>query len=97
MQALIGKTGKMSLKRRIQELDVNKLKEQTVLRAKALLKDIKLEDVVIISAGAATFYTWVRHFLHTVVRRYVSFSHILAVSFDFPVGVSLLKHDLEHL
>jgi len=49
----------MSLKRRIQELDVNKLTEKTVKRTKALLSNIKLEDVVIISAGAATFYTWV--------------------------------------
>ena len=59
VQALIGKTGKQSLKRRIQILDVNKLKEETVKKAKELLKDIKLEDVVTISAGAATFYSWV--------------------------------------
>lgn len=58
VQALIGKTGKMSLKRRIQELEVSKLKEDTVLRTKALLKDINLEDIVVISAGAATFYSW---------------------------------------
>ncbi|WAR15075.1 HIL-like protein [Mya arenaria] len=58
VQAVIGKTGKMSLKRRIQELDVNKLKAETVMRTKALLRDIKLEDIVIISAGAATFYNW---------------------------------------
>ena len=60
VQAVIGKTGKMSLKRRIQDLDVNTLNENTVLRTKSLLKDIKLEDIVIISAGAATFYNWVR-------------------------------------
>lgn len=59
VQALIGKTGKQSLKRRIQLLDVNKLKDETVKSAKDLLNDIKLEDVVIISAGAATFYSWV--------------------------------------
>ncbi|XP_053379649.1 lim and transglutaminase domain protein ltd-1-like isoform X2 [Mercenaria mercenaria] len=58
VQALIGKTGKVSLKRRIQELDVNKLKEDTVSRTKALLKNINIEDIVIISAGAATFYSW---------------------------------------
>lgn len=58
VQALIGKTGKQSLKRRIQVLDVNKLKEDTVKNAKELLKDIRLEDVVTISAGAATFYSW---------------------------------------
>lgn len=55
---LIGKTGKVSLKRRIQELDVNKLKADTVNRTKALLKELQLEDIVIISAGAATFYQW---------------------------------------
>ena len=59
VQALIGKIGKESLKRRIQVLNVNKLKEDTVNRAKRLLEDIRLEDVVVISAGAATFYSWV--------------------------------------
>ena len=38
---------------------MNKLKEETVKNAKELLKDIRLEDVVTISAGAATFYSWV--------------------------------------
>ncbi|XP_052211940.1 lim and transglutaminase domain protein ltd-1-like [Dreissena polymorpha] len=58
VQAVIGKTGKMSLKRRIQELDVNKLTADMVMRTKALLRDIRLEDIVIISAGAATFFNW---------------------------------------
>ena len=59
VKALIGQMGKESLKRRIQKANVNKLKEETVNSAKKLLKDIRLEDVVVISAGAATFYSWV--------------------------------------
>ncbi|KAL4221274.1 hypothetical protein ACF0H5_019537 [Mactra antiquata] len=58
VQALVGKTGKLSLKRRIQELNVNKLKDDQVQRTKAMLKDIRLEDIVVISAGAATFFGW---------------------------------------
>lgn len=58
VQMLIGKTGKQSLKRRIQEVDVNRLTHDTLKKAKNMLKDIKLEDIVIISCGAATFYSW---------------------------------------
>jgi hypothetical protein len=81
VQALIGKTGKVSLKRRIQEIDLNKLKADTVNRTKALLKDIRMEDIVIVSAGAATFYSWVRKWILDKTIYYITTS--LAFAFYF--------------
>ena len=51
----------MSLKRRIKDLNVNELREDVVAKTKAILKHIHLEDMVTISAGGATFYSWVKH------------------------------------
>lgn len=59
MQALVGKTGKESLKRRCLELKTDSLTDNIVQRAKALLEKFALDEVRDISAGAATFYVWV--------------------------------------
>lgn len=60
MQALVGKTGKESLKRRCLELKSDALKLGVVKRGKTLLGSFELDDVRDISAGAATFFVWVR-------------------------------------
>ena len=59
MVVLIGKTGKESLKRRVSEFKVDKLKIQMALQAKKILSKFDLADVRTVSSGAATFYAWV--------------------------------------
>ena len=63
MQALVGKTGKESLKRRCLELKSDSLAASVAKRGKTLLGKFELDDVRDISAGAATFYVWVSHIL----------------------------------
>ncbi|XP_064626175.1 apical junction molecule-like [Lineus longissimus] len=58
VQALVGKTGKESLKRRCLGLDAAKLDLTAAKRAKILLSQFKLDEVRDVSAGAATFYVW---------------------------------------
>ncbi|KAL3861287.1 hypothetical protein ACJMK2_007329 [Sinanodonta woodiana] len=60
IQAIIGRTGKESLKRKIQELDLNKLGIDIALGAKKLTRGLELDKVVQLSAGAATFLAWKR-------------------------------------
>ena len=63
VQALVGKTGKESLKRRCLELKSDSLTANVAKRGKTLLGKFELDDVRDISAGAATFYVWVSHIL----------------------------------
>lgn len=60
MQALVGKTGKEGLKRRCLECEPGKLNQEAAMRAKQLFLMFGLDDVRDVSAGAATFYVWVR-------------------------------------
>ena len=55
----MGKTGKESLKRRITEFDVGKLKVTVAQRARAKIRAFELDFIRDVSAGAATFYVWV--------------------------------------
>ena len=59
VQALVGKTGKESLKRRCIECKPEKIPLAPAKRAKVLLEEYDLEEVRDVSAGAATFYVWV--------------------------------------
>ena len=59
MQALIGKTGKEGLKRRVLECDPNKIKVEAAARTKVLLQEFDLEEIRDVSAGAAVFFAWV--------------------------------------
>ncbi|KAK3781008.1 hypothetical protein RRG08_046312 [Elysia crispata] len=58
VQALVGKTGKESLKRRCLELDASTLQDTIARRAQKLLGKLELDEVRDISAGAATFFVW---------------------------------------
>jgi len=60
VQALIGKTGKESLKRRVSEFDVDKLPLSLAGKVKDLLKNYNHNEIRDTSHGAATFYVWVR-------------------------------------
>ena len=57
---LIGRTGKVSLKRLVAEFNVENLKIDTALQAYLILKKFTLDDVRDVSVGVATFYVWVR-------------------------------------
>ncbi|XP_074641536.1 uncharacterized protein LOC141899249 isoform X2 [Tubulanus polymorphus] len=58
VQALVGKTGKESLKRRCLGLDASKLDINIARKAKMYFTQFDLEQVRDVSAGAATFYVW---------------------------------------
>ena len=60
IQTLLGKTGKEGLKRRIGQIKITDIDNTIAKRASALLSDVDLEFIRDISAGAATFYVWVR-------------------------------------
>lgn len=62
MQALIGKTGKEGLKRRVMEADPNKVSPETAKKVKGILSAFDLEQVRDVSAGAAVFFAWVSSF-----------------------------------
>ncbi|OWF45838.1 Kyphoscoliosis peptidase [Mizuhopecten yessoensis] len=59
VQAIIGRTGKESLKRRINEFDINTLPLDVALGAKKMIGKTDLADIKTTSQGAATFYVWV--------------------------------------
>ncbi|KAK7100159.1 trichohyalin-like [Littorina saxatilis] len=67
VQALVGKTGKESLKRRCLELKSDALKLGVVKRGKTLLGSFELDDVRDISAGAATFFVWATAIIEDVM------------------------------
>ncbi|GFO37104.1 trichohyalin-like [Plakobranchus ocellatus] len=58
VQALVGRTGKESLKRRCLSLEASTLQETIARRAQRLLGNLELDEVRDISAGAATFFVW---------------------------------------
>jgi len=60
IQTLLGKTGKEGLKRRIGQIKITDIDNTIAKRASALLSDVDLEFIRDISAGAATFYVWVK-------------------------------------
>ena len=59
VQGIIGKTGKESLKRRCEEFNMDNVPLDVALGSRHLLKDISIDQVRKVSAGAATFYVWV--------------------------------------
>ena len=56
---MIGKTGKVSLKRRIKEFRVDLLSIELAVTAKCVYEKFSKTEVRDTSAGAATFYVWV--------------------------------------
>ncbi|XP_066286953.1 uncharacterized protein [Branchiostoma lanceolatum] len=56
--ALIGKTGKQSLKRRVKNCEPANISPDTAAEAKQCLGDLSLDGVRDQSSGAATFYVW---------------------------------------
>ena len=65
----MGKTGKESLKRRVNECEPDKIKQETGERVEAILRQYDLQTINEASRGAAVFYVWVRS---SSVERHVS-------------------------
>ena len=59
VQIILGKMGKESIKRKLQELKVEKIPLDVALGARDLIRDFTLDQVRMVSAGGATFYVWV--------------------------------------
>merc|ERR1719402_74385 len=58
MQALLGKTGPSSLKRRIQSHDQKNVGDETLAKVEKLLATVDFAEVQNLSEGAAIFYSW---------------------------------------
>ena len=71
---LLGRTGKEGLKRQCTTLDATTINQVAAsLADKKYISKHDLESVTDISAGAATFYVWVRSLFYLIVR--ISVSH----------------------
>lgn len=61
---MIGKTGREALKKRVESFDLRGVPPEALNRAKEILDQYDLSIVQDASAGAATFYLWVRLIAH---------------------------------
>lgn len=57
---MVGRTGKENLKRMCLGLNALTVEVQRAKRVRELLKNFELDEIRDVSAGAATFYVWVR-------------------------------------
>lgn len=75
VQALLGKTGKEGLKRQVTSLDPVKVSDSVAdYTEDQYLKEHQLDTIRDVSAGAATFYVWVRNIQYPNLDRYVLIS-----------------------
>lgn len=75
VQIALGKLGKDSIKRKIQELKVNDIPLDVALGARDLIRDFTLDQVRMVSAGGATFYIWVRGLTEEIEKRNAEIVH----------------------
>eukprot|EP00058_Branchiostoma_floridae_P002746 XP_002588234.1 hypothetical protein BRAFLDRAFT_124701 [Branchiostoma floridae] len=68
VQALMGKTGKQGIKRMVAECDPDMIPRDKAERAAKLLSEFDLAQVRDVSAGAATFYVWVKQTCDDILR-----------------------------
>ncbi|CAH1249741.1 CLCA2 [Branchiostoma lanceolatum] len=68
VQALMGKTGKLGIKRMVAECDPDMIPREKAERAAKLLSEFDLAQVRDVSAGAATFYVWVKQTCDDILR-----------------------------
>ncbi|KAL3862549.1 hypothetical protein ACJMK2_008509 [Sinanodonta woodiana] len=72
VQTLIGKTGKMSLKKRVTELDIESLQLDIALGSKQILEGTKFETIFVTSAGAAAFFNWTTGIISEMEQKYAN-------------------------
>ncbi|XP_062587909.1 uncharacterized protein LOC134249590 isoform X2 [Saccostrea cucullata] len=75
VQIALGKMGKESIKRKIQELKVDDIPLDVALGARDLIRDFTLDQVRMVSAGGATFYIWVRGLTEEIEKRNAEIVH----------------------
>lgn len=81
MQIALGKMGKESIKRKIQELKVDSIPIDVALGARDLIRDFTLDQVRMVSAGGATFYIWVNIYQNSIYR-----TMFLSISLKLMIG-----------
>ncbi|KAL5015776.1 hypothetical protein ScPMuIL_005365 [Solemya velum] len=69
VQAMVGRTGKESLKRMCLGLNAAAVEVPRAKRVKELLKNFELDEIRDVSAGAATFYVWSTAIIEEVIDR----------------------------
>ena len=67
MVVLMGKTGKMGLKRRVQSYDPDNMPWEVAEACKEILVGMDLAMVADVSAGAAAFFVWVSFVPHVFI------------------------------
>ncbi|KAK3582815.1 hypothetical protein CHS0354_035754 [Potamilus streckersoni] len=72
VKALISKTGKISLKRRVTEFNIESLQLDVALGSKQILKGIQFETVCVTSSGAAAFFNWATGIISEMERKYAN-------------------------
>ncbi|XP_078700756.1 calcium-activated chloride channel regulator 3A-1-like [Branchiostoma floridae x Branchiostoma belcheri] len=70
LQALMGKTNREGLKRRVMRHNPDRTQLKAAMRAKQLLGDFTVEQIQDISAGAATFFVWAKGVIQEVTDRH---------------------------
>ncbi|GFR65725.1 kyphoscoliosis peptidase [Elysia marginata] len=70
LQAIIGKTGRDSIKKRCEELDLDTVPLDIALGARELLKGFTLDQCRMVSSGAATFYVWAKGVIDEIIKRH---------------------------
>ncbi|XP_041377436.1 uncharacterized protein LOC121389855 [Gigantopelta aegis] len=70
VQALMGKTGKESLKRRLEDFNLDSVDLDIALGARDLLHGCTLDEIRIVSAGAATFFVWTKGIINEIQTRH---------------------------
>ncbi|XP_078621048.1 calcium-activated chloride channel regulator 3A-1-like [Branchiostoma floridae x Branchiostoma japonicum] len=70
LQALMGKTNREGLKRKVMRHNPDRIQLKTAMRAKQLLGDLSVEQIQDISAGAATFFVWAKGVIQEVTDRH---------------------------
>jgi len=69
----MGKTGKQGIKRMVAECDPDMIPRDKAERAAKLLSEFDLAQVRDVSAGAATFYVWVRYLSDMILFKVLNY------------------------
>ncbi|XP_071110332.1 uncharacterized protein [Haliotis cracherodii] len=69
VQNILSRTGKASLLQRVGRFDIDKVDPGMAMGAKEILKDLTLQQVRVVSAGAATFYVWTKGLINEIETR----------------------------
>ncbi|KAJ8320666.1 hypothetical protein KUTeg_002253 [Tegillarca granosa] len=69
VQKILSGTVRASIIRKVSKFDMDKISPDVAQKAKGYISDITLDDVRLISAGAATFYVWIKGVTEEIEKR----------------------------